>query len=90
MPELARSGGKKTAQCTHCAVGTSMSSGFSNLVIWNDIHLKTQKIGSEHGYPDPNFLANLMQELAGFRITEAEIGAHMTAHPNLRTRGKLG
>ena len=70
-------------------VGTSMSSGFSNRVTWNDIHLKTQKIGSEHGYPDPNFLANLMQELAGFGITEAEIGAHMTAHPNLRTRDKF-
>ena len=29
------------------------------------------------------------QELAGFGITEAEIGAHMTSHPNLRTRGRL-
>jgi len=70
-------------------VGTSMTSGRSNCVTWNDIHLKTQKSGSDHSYPDPNFLANLMQELAGFGITEAEIGAHMTAHPNLRTRGKL-
>jgi len=70
-------------------VGTSMTTGRSNCVTWNDIHLKTQKSGSDHSYPDPNFLANLMQELAGFGITEAEIGAHMTAHPNLRTRGKL-
>ena len=34
-------------------------------------------------------LISYLQELAGFGITEAEIGAHMTAHPNLRTRGKL-
>ena len=26
MPELARSGGKKTAQCTHCAVCDAVSS----------------------------------------------------------------
>ena len=30
-----------------------------------------------------------LQELAGFGITEAEIGSHMTAHPNLKTRGRL-
>ena len=42
-------------------VGTSMSSGFSNCVTWNDIHLKTYKSGPNHSYPDPNFLSNLMQ-----------------------------
>jgi len=70
-------------------VGTSMTTGQPNCVTWNDIHLKTHRNGPNHSYPDPNFLTNLMQELAGFGITEAEIGAHMTAHPNLRTRGKL-
>jgi len=70
-------------------VGTSMTTGQSNCVTWNDIHLKTNRTGPDHSYPDPNFLANLMQELAGFGITEAEIGAHMTAHPNLRSRGRL-
>merc|ERR1712107_195522 len=70
-------------------VGTSLTTNQSNCVTWNDIHLKTYKLGPNHCYPDPNFLSNLMQELAGFGITEAEIGRHMTAHPNLRTRGRL-
>ena len=102
-------------------VGTSMTSGQSNCVTWNDIHLKTNRTGPDHSYPDPNFLVNLMQvphyiiyiisfemykdasyltmflliltsylqELAGFGITEAEIGTHMTDQPNLRARGRL-
>lgn len=70
-------------------VGTSLTTNQSNCVTWNDIHLKTYKSGPNHSYPDPNFLSNLMQELAGFGITEAEIGSHMTAHPNLKTRGRL-
>ena len=42
-------------------VGTSMTTGQSNCVTWNDIHLKTNRTGPDHSYPDPNFLANLMQ-----------------------------
>ena len=38
---------------------------------------------------NPNCVITCLQELAGFGITEAEIGSHMTAHPNLKTRGRL-
>jgi len=70
-------------------VGTSLTTGRPNCVTWNDIHLKTAVSGGEHSYPDPAFLTNLMAELAGFGITEGEVGAHMTAHPALRTTGGL-
>ena len=70
-------------------VGTSLTTGRPNCVTWNDIHLKTAVSGGEHSYPDPAFLPNLMAELAGFGITEGEVGAHVAAHPDLRTRGGL-
>ena len=34
-------------------------------------------------------LTSYLQELAGFGITEAEIGTHMTDQPNLRAKGRL-
>ena len=34
MPELARSGGKKTAQCTHCALVTLIYLVHECLEIW--------------------------------------------------------
>lgn len=70
-------------------VGRSLTTGMENCVTWNDIHLKT-KIGStEHGYPDPQYLANLAQDLAGFGITDAEISSHMIKYSDLRSRGGL-
>jgi deltex-like protein len=68
-------------------VGQSITTGREDSVTWNDIHLKTQD--PDHSYPDPHHLANLAQELAGFGITEAEVGSHLAAHPDLRTRGRL-
>ena len=70
-------------------VGRSITTQRDNCITWNDIHMKTNARSTEHGYPDPQYLANLSQDLAGFGITEAEIAQHMASHPNLRTRGGL-
>lgn len=69
-------------------VGLSQTSGQDDRVTWNDIHVKSERVGA-HGYPDPLHLSNLMQELRGFGITEATISSHMAQHPNLKANGRL-
>ncbi|XP_078075578.1 E3 ubiquitin-protein ligase DTX3L [Mustelus asterias] len=46
-------------------VGTSSTTGRSNVVTWNDIHHKTNTTGgpSMFGYPDPTYLARVQDEL---------------------------
>ncbi|XP_072427740.1 E3 ubiquitin-protein ligase DTX3L [Chiloscyllium punctatum] len=46
-------------------VGTSSTTGRSNVVTWNDIHHKTNTMGgpSMFGYPDPTYLARVQDEL---------------------------
>ena len=46
-------------------VGTSVTTGESNTVVWNEIHHKTNMTDERgHGYPDPNYLDNVVAELA--------------------------
>lgn len=54
------------------AIGTSSTTGEPDTVIWNEIHHKTE-FGSNltgHGYPDPNYLDNVLSELVAQGITE--------------------
>ncbi|KAM6110611.1 putative E3 ubiquitin-protein ligase DTX2 isoform 2-T2 [Pterocles gutturalis] len=53
-------------------VGTSITTGESNTVVWNEIHHKTEMDTnrSGHGYPDPNYLDNVLVELAAQGVTE--------------------
>ncbi|KAG7461855.1 hypothetical protein MATL_G00195570 [Megalops atlanticus] len=56
------------------SVGTSSTTGESDTVIWNEIHHKTE-FGSNltgHGYPDPGYLDNVLEELRAQGITEEE------------------
>uniref|UniRef100_V9L3W1 E3 ubiquitin-protein ligase n=1 Tax=Callorhinchus milii TaxID=7868 RepID=V9L3W1_CALMI len=53
-------------------VGTSNTTGEADTVVWNEIHHKTE-MGSNvsgHGYPDPNYLDNVIAELAAQGVTE--------------------
>ncbi|XP_071946686.1 uncharacterized protein [Antedon mediterranea] len=45
-------------------IGTSITSGTQNAVIWNDIHHKTSISGEPYGYPDPTYLSRVREELA--------------------------
>ncbi|XP_003275396.2 E3 ubiquitin-protein ligase DTX4 isoform X1 [Nomascus leucogenys] len=54
------------------AIGTSSTTGESDTVIWNEVHHKTE-FGSNltgHGYPDANYLDNVLAELAAQGISE--------------------
>ncbi|XP_027133218.1 probable E3 ubiquitin-protein ligase DTX3 isoform X2 [Larimichthys crocea] len=47
-------------------VGQSTTSGRNNTVTWNDIHHKTSTHGgpTHYGYPDPDYLRRVRDELA--------------------------
>eukprot|EP00731_Ephydatia_muelleri_P023218 Em0015g801a len=46
-------------------ISTSVSTGLSETVVWNEIHHKTSITNhGGHGYPDPNYLDNVTAELA--------------------------
>lgn len=46
-------------------IGDSRVTGMSNVITWNDIHHKTSRSGgpAKYGYPDPNYLKRVKQEL---------------------------
>ncbi|XP_059828992.1 probable E3 ubiquitin-protein ligase DTX2 isoform X2 [Hypanus sabinus] len=52
-------------------VGTSSTTGETDTVVWNEIHHKTEKGSnvSGHGFPDPNYLDNVLGELAAQGVT---------------------
>ncbi len=53
-------------------IGTSSTTGETDTVVWNEIHHKTE-FGSNltgHGYPDTNYLDNVMRELAAHGVGE--------------------
>ena len=54
-------------------VGQSVTSGAQNVVVWNNIHHKTEIIDrSGHGYPAPGYLENVVQECAGLGIVPSD------------------
>lgn len=54
-------------------IGQSVTTGAANCVVWNGIHHKTEMMDrSGHGYPAPNFLANVTMECAALGIVDSE------------------
>ncbi|XP_062890444.1 E3 ubiquitin-protein ligase DTX1-like isoform X1 [Mobula hypostoma] len=56
-------------------IGTSNTTGETDTVVWNEIHHKTE-FGSNltgHGYPDPNYLENVLAELSAQGVMEDSI-----------------
>ena len=47
-------------------IGTSVTTGAVDTLVWNEIHHKTESTSnhSGHGYPDPKYLDNVLMELA--------------------------
>ena len=57
-------------------VGTSVTTGRKNTVVWNGIHHKTSLYGgpTRFGYPDPNYFNRVKEELASKGVTQESIG----------------
>jgi deltex-like protein len=53
-------------------VGTSMTTGRSNVITWSSVHHKTSMYGGVHGYPDPQFFWNCNFELDGLGVPKAQ------------------
>ena len=53
------------------SVGTSLTTGRPNCVIWSSIHHKTSQTPGPHGFPDPDFFANCNQELDSLDVPKA-------------------
>ncbi|XP_062614158.1 protein mono-ADP-ribosyltransferase PARP14-like isoform X2 [Saccostrea cucullata] len=53
-------------------IGSSLTTGRDNVIIWNGIQHKTQrnKGALAHGYPDPTYLKQVQLELAAKGVTE--------------------
>ncbi|XP_060931022.1 probable E3 ubiquitin-protein ligase DTX3 isoform X2 [Limanda limanda] len=53
-------------------VGTSATTGYHNVITWNDIHHKTTITGGPQsfGYPDPGYLLRVREELRLQGVTE--------------------
>jgi len=45
------------------AIGTSLTTGLSNSVVWSSIHHKTSLHGGAHGWPDANYILNCNESL---------------------------
>ncbi|KAG8430906.1 hypothetical protein GDO86_019770, partial [Hymenochirus boettgeri] len=44
-------------------IGRSRTTGAENTVTWNDIHHKTSMFSGSFGYPDPDYLKRVRDEL---------------------------
>lgn len=60
-------------------VGTSITTGHNNVVVWQTIHHKTSPIGgpTHFGYPDPTYLERVRDELAQKGLTVDLIGKEL-------------
>eukprot|EP01129_Flabellula_baltica_P003932 TRINITY_DN13673_c0_g1_i1.p1 TRINITY_DN13673_c0_g1~~TRINITY_DN13673_c0_g1_i1.p1 ORF type:complete len:416 (+),score=76.23 TRINITY_DN13673_c0_g1_i1:105-1250(+) len=56
-------------------IGTSVTTGQKNTVIWNGIHMKTNTHGgtSSFGYPDPTYFERVKAELSDVGVTPSDI-----------------
>ena len=53
-------------------VGTSLTSGATNVVVWGSIHHKTSSSGGVHGYPDVGYFFNCNAELDALGVPLAD------------------
>jgi deltex-like protein len=52
-------------------VGTSLTSGKSNVVVWTSIHHKTATAGQPYGFPDPGYFFKCNEELDAAGVPQA-------------------
>jgi deltex-like protein len=53
-------------------IGTSLTSGRKNQIVWSSIHHKTSLRGGMHGFPDPNYFWNCNEDLDALQVPPAD------------------
>lgn len=54
-------------------IGTSVTTGEGDTVVWNEIHHKTEFSDYHgHGYPDPKYLENVTMEMAAQGVVDSD------------------
>uniref|UniRef100_A0A7S2XP90 RING-type E3 ubiquitin transferase n=1 Tax=Attheya septentrionalis TaxID=420275 RepID=A0A7S2XP90_9STRA len=53
-------------------IGTSLTSGQTNVVTWTSIHHKTSIHGGPHGLPDANYIPNCNESLDALHVPDAD------------------
>jgi deltex-like protein len=53
-------------------IGTSLTTGQSNVVIWSSIHHKTSISGHAHGFPDPQYMDRCNADLDALHVPNAD------------------
>lgn len=59
------------------SIGTSLTTGWRNSVVWTSIHHKTNLDGRPHGFPDPNYIDNCNAELTALGVPPGDANAFM-------------
>jgi len=54
-------------------VGTSLTTGMTNAIVWTSVHHKTSLWGGPYSFPDPNYVANCNGSLDALYVPDAEI-----------------
>jgi len=52
-------------------IGTSLTTGQDNKIVWASIHHKTSTSAGPHGYPDPGYFINANEELDALHVPAA-------------------
>ena len=56
-------------------IGTSLTTGQRDSVVWSSIHHKTSLNGGAYGFPDPKYLLNCNDDLTALGVPPADAGA---------------
>ena len=54
-------------------IGTSLTTGQGDSVVWTSIHHKTSLEGGSHGFPDPSYLSRCNQDLTALGVPPGDI-----------------
>ena len=62
-------------------VGTSLTTGCTDTVVWSGVHHKTSQHGGQFGYPDKTYLSRVTEELGARNITKETVKDPSTLPP---------
>ena len=62
-------------------IGTSLTTGKKDTVVWAGIHHKTSPVGGQFGYPDPTYLDRVTEELKARNIDEKTVADNSELPP---------